>query len=198
MTGIVLAGGRSRRLGRDKAAELIGGSTLLQLVANSLAQVASDVLVVGRPPQDAATLDSGVRLLEDTEPARGPLVGLYTGLMAAASPYVWAVGCDMPFLDPSLLAKLAELTLGHDAVTPVLDGTPQTLHAIYARSCLTVADALIREGDPGLQTLLGHVDVRYVEPQEMGDVERWRRSCFSVNTEADLQRARSWAAAGAY
>ena len=197
MTGIVLAGGRSRRLGRDKAAELVGGRTLLQRAVDSLAEVAGEVLVVGRLPQGAVTLGGGVRFLEDTEPGRGPLAGLYTGLVAATGPYVWAVGCDMPFLDPSLLAALAELAPGHDAVAPVLDGTPQTLHAVYARSCAPVADALLREGDPGLQSLLGRVDVRYVEPQEMGDVERWRRSCFSVNTEADLERARSWAVADA-
>jgi molybdopterin-guanine dinucleotide biosynthesis protein A len=60
-----------------------------------------------------------------------------------------------------------------------------------------MAEALLRKGAAGLQSLLALVDVRYVEPEEMGDMERWRRSCFSVNTEADLEQARSWAAAGA-
>lgn len=197
MTGIVLAGGRSRRLGRDKAAELVGGRTLLQRALDSLAEVSGELLVVGRAPEDAMALGSGVRFLEDREPDRGPLAGLQTGLLAAASPYVWAVGCDMPFLDPSLLTQLAELAPGHDAVAPVLDGTPQTLHAVYALSCAPMAEALLRKGAAGLQSLLALVDVRYVEPEEMGDMERWRRSCFSVNTEADLEQARSWAAAGA-
>jgi molybdopterin-guanine dinucleotide biosynthesis protein A len=199
MTGIVLAGGQSRRLGRDKAVERVGGKTLLERAVDALARVAEEVLVVGRPQERGTrSQEQGVRMrfLEDARRGRGPLGGLYTGLQAATGTYVWAVSCDMPFLDPSLLTQLMEWAPGYDAVVPRRDGQAQTLHAVYSRDCAGVAEALIQKGRPGLHTLLDQIRVRYVEEDTLQPVERWRRSCFSVNTEEDLDLARRWAAAG--
>ena len=105
----------------------------------------------------------------------------------------------MPFLDAALLGGLSALAegvnaVGFDAVVPRLDGTPQTLHALYARTCLPVVERLLESGRPGLRDLLASVAVRYVEGAELGDADRWRRSWFSVNTPADLATVEAWLA----
>ena len=189
MTGIILAGGQSLRLGRDKALEILGGKTLLERVVDSLAQVAKDILIVGALQKHPVTQFPSVRILEDTYSGRGPLGGLYTGLVAAASDYAWVVACDMPLLDAQLLQYLMELAPGYDAVVPRLDGKAQTLHAVYSRECIPVAEALLHKGKPGLHTLLDGVRVRYLEEVEMESPERWRCSCFNINTQADLDKA---------
>ena len=88
----------------------------------------------------------------------------------------------MPFVDPQLLHHLMELAPGYDAVVPRLDGRCQTIHAVYSKGCTSITEALLQESKSGLHTLLDHIRVRYLEEGEMESLERWRRSCFNVNT----------------
>ena len=152
-TGIVLAGGHSTRMGRDKARVALQGRSLLEWVLEALRQVCDEVLVVtsteGLVHQRDAMGDAvgDARLIADHTPERGPMGGLYTGLGAASADMVLLVGCDTPFLQPALLKRVVQTGAGRDAGVPRLEGIPQTLQATYARRCLPPSKGCWPTGD---------------------------------------------------
>ena len=192
LTGIVLAGGRSRRLGRDKAAVRIGGETLLDRAVTPLWAVCDRVLVVVSPgrPSPMPTNRPNVETVADIQPGRGPLGGLHTGLEASFTRYSLLVGCDMPFLNTEVLRFLADTASGWQAVVPRIGQIPQTLHAVYSRECLPAVKELLGEASPGLVDLLPLVRVRYVEEEELLALDPELLSFFNVNTQDDLRRAK--------
>ncbi len=193
MTSIVLAGGASARLGRDKTQEILGGVALLGRVIERMAQISREVLLVVRPGQsrDVSSYGDVVRVVFDDPLGYGPLGGLYSGLSACRDPYAWVVGCDMPFLNTNLLRYLMGLASGYDAVVPRVDGL-QPLHAVYGRSCLPKIEALLHTAGAGIYQLLPLVNVRYVDEEEINTLDPEGRSFLNVNTEADLELAKSY------
>ena len=137
-SGVIMAGGVSRRLGRDKALEVVGGKTLIGRVVDTLTPLTTEVVaVVNRPEQAAAMpLPGHVRVVTDRYPGGGSLGGIFTGLCASAAPWSLVVACDMPFLNAGLLRYLLELTADVDAVVPRLGGRPEPLHALYSKACI--------------------------------------------------------------
>ena len=204
VTGIVLAGGKSIRLGRDKALETVGKRTLLQRVVDALAQVSDDIVVVTSPGQTEERVPPSplVRVVRDIHPERGPAAGLYAGLRAARSVYSWAVGCDLPFLNPMLLSYLMTLAPGYDAVIPTIEvplkesrdskRPDQTLHAVYNKSCIPILEELLGgQSSIAIHDLLPRINVCYVKEAEVEELDPELRSFFNINTEADLARARA-------
>lgn len=190
ITGIVLAGGSSRRLGRDKAAAELAGKSLLEWTLAPLLQLCGRVLIVASPQHlvSQPSLPNGVEAVADIRPGRGPLGGLHTGLSVSSTQYNLAVACDMPLLNPQILEIVVSLAPGWQAVVPRLQGIPQTLHAVYSRECLPAIDRLLQAGTPGLVDLLALVNVRYVEEEEVSPLDPQLLSFFNVNTEADMNR----------
>lgn len=132
-TGIILAGGQSRRMGVDKALLQVDGVALSVLVARALrAAGACEVFAIGG---DAPMLSAmGLRVIADEWPGQGPLGGLITGLRAASCEIAVAMACDQPRVDPPLVHRLVDLLAADDtfdAVVPVHDGRDQVLHAAY-------------------------------------------------------------------
>ena len=189
-SAIVLAGGRSRRFGRDKASADLLGLPLLQRVLDRLAGLVDDCVLVVRAEQQLPALRaSRFRVAEDLFPNAGPLGGLYTGLKVVAADHALTVACDMPFLEPGLLAELVRLGEHYAAVIPVYDGLPQPLCASYSKACLPV---LLRYLEAGVYQLRDAVDALspcYLEP------EVWRRldpdalSFLNINRQEDLEHA---------
>jgi molybdopterin-guanine dinucleotide biosynthesis protein A len=163
-SGAVLVGGKSRRMGIDKPLIPIGGQRLIERVVGTLAQVVEEVLLVG---QGAARLSwLGLPCIEDLLPG-GPLAGIYTALAAARHPHCLIVACDMPFLDPPLLAYLLEQAPGWDVVVPYMDGHLEPLHAVYTRSCQEVVGEMLARGETCPLDLYPRVRTRYVGPEEI-------------------------------
>ncbi len=187
----MLAGGKGRRLGQDKAVVEIGGVPLLARVVGSLAQVASEILVVGR--LDGPPLPVAVRFIPDLIPERAALGGLYTALATASNPLVVVVGCDMPFIKPEILRYLVGLAEGFDAVVPLVRAEPQPLHAVYAAGCRDAAAEQLATGDLKLARFLGRLRLRYVAEADLKAIDPELRSFFNINTPADLERARAMA-----
>ena len=127
---MILAGGRSRRMGRDKADLQVGGQSLLVRTACVLSEVVDEILVVGRDSFSSA-LPHSVRAVPDEVPGIGPLGGLLSGLRRTTYPYAVVVACDLPFLDAGVLRHLLTLAPGYDAVVPFVGGHNQPLHAVY-------------------------------------------------------------------
>ena len=191
ITGIVLAGGHSTRMGRDKAQVGLQGKTLLQRVLEALSAACTDLIVVTSAEglQGHQNLAGRARLVADISPERGPLGGLQTGLQEARNDFALAVGCDSPFLQPDLLWLVGRAAVEKDAALPVIGGVPQTLLGAYSRNCLSVIDGLLAEGNPGLRHLLPLVEVAYLTESEVLAADPSLLSFFNVNSEADLQRA---------
>ena len=182
---LILAGGKGRRLGWEKAGVMLEGETLLGR-AIRLTRPLGQVWVVGdgRP----LPLPPGVRIVADILPGKGPLGGLYTGLLLSPSPYALALACDMPFIRPELLGYLLSLAPGYDAVVPRAGELLEPLHAVYSRTCLPILRDLLREGKLSLQELFPRIKVRYVEGREVGDSLPF----FNINTPQDLEKAQAW------
>ncbi len=191
VTGIILAGGGSRRLGRDKASEPVDGRPLLQWVAERLEQAAAEIVVVKAAGQRLPSIATRtpLKVTEDILPGRGPLAGIHSGLQSASHELSIAVGCDMPLLCVPLLRRLCELAEGYDVVMPTRGGQPQPLHAVYRRSCVAAMEKELRAGRHRVISFLGAIRVRYVGEEEWASYDGEGLSFFNVNTEEDLRQA---------
>ena len=188
-TAVVMAGGRSLRMGRDKATLLLGEQTLLQRVIDVVAPVFGEVSVSVREQR----IDVGWPQICDEQPDGGPLAGLCAALAQARTPWIFALATDMPFIAPALIELLAARRAGFDAVVPIVHGHPQPLAAFYATSCLTVVRALLDDdgGRRSLRAALERLNVCYVDESLLRAADPQLRSFFDLDTPQDLATARS-------
>jgi len=183
-TLLILAGGRSRRMGRDKGGLPVGDGTLIDHLLRRLAPVVDEALVAGgRHGGDGG----GSRWVEDRYPGMGPLAGIHAGLVEASSLWVWAVACDLPDVEPRLGPLLCDLAKGVDAAVPRVADRPEGVCAVYHRSLAARIEAFLQSGRRRLQDFLDEVDVRYVTPAELRQVDPELRSFRNLNTPADYQ-----------
>lgn len=189
VTGGVLAGGRSTRLGRDKALLEVNGEPLLARAVRILSSVCGEVLVVG--PREREAVVPGVRVMPDERPGIGPLGGIATALRATRGDRLLAVATDMPLLNVDLLRYLIELSPGFDVTIPRVDGRTQQLHAVYARTCLSVIDDQLARDDFKIDRFFARVRVRIVEEDEVRRFDPELRSFRNVNTEEEWQAVRA-------
>ena len=195
-SGVVLAGGLSRRLGRDKAVEPIGGEPLIQRVASRLSQVSSQTVVVVNEPGRAKALPipDSATVAVDIYPNKGSLGGIFTGLSATVTDWAFVVSCDMPFLNTALLSYMSSLRDGFDVVAPLIGGRPEPTHALYHKVCLPHIRRRLDAGELKISGFFDEVRVRYVSESELDRIDPERLSFFNVNTQEDLDRAHRLAA----
>ena len=191
VSGIVLAGGMSRRLGRNKAVEPLGGAPLIERVILRLSQIASETVVVvadGRGALDLP-LPESARVAADIYPDCGSLGGIFTGLTAAKAEWGVVVACDMPFLNARLFQRMLGERDGYDAVVPVVDGRPEPTHAVYSKECLPYIERRLRDRDLKIARFFDEVRVNYYPQSEVQRDDPELRSFFNVNTQEDLDVA---------
>ena len=189
MTSIVLAGGKSIRLGWEKALEKIGGQPLIQQVIGRLSSLGNEIIVVTSQFNTLPAL--GVKQVTDIYPDKGPLGGIYSGLRAAPCFYCLVVGCDMPLLNVALLRYIMELSPGFDVVIPRVGSNVEPLHAVYSKNCLATIEAALKQDRLQIQGFFHQVKVRYVEDAELKKFDPEHLSFFNINSESDLKRARA-------
>jgi molybdenum cofactor guanylyltransferase len=188
LSAAIMAGGKSRRMGRDKAwIDLGDGRPIVQHVVDVAREVAQDVLIVANE-QRYATL--GVRVVPDAYPDTGVLGGIASGVAAAAHERVLVVACDMPFLLPRVLRYLAEQAEGYDAVVPQVAGEYETLHALYTKACLPAMRRALEAGERRVISFFPHVRVRAVAAEELRPLDLDLRSFTNVNTPDELAALR--------
>lgn len=202
LTGVVLAGGESRRLGQDKALLRLWGKdgpTLLEVVLSRLGAVCNELLVVSDGPRSWPAIPA--RLVFDRYPGGGALGGLYTGLLEASFPFILAVACDMPFLNVSLLEYMAGRPRHYDVLIPRLTDARQglsqlePLHALYGRPCLGPMRNLLERGERRIIRFFPQVRVCYLEPEEWARFDPAGLSFRNINTPQDLEEARKMTSA---
>ena len=182
-TALILAGGDSRRMGQDKAALVLDGKTLLQSVTDTMQTIFPKVIVSVRQVRDGLDIPQ----VCDAQMDSGPLAGLAAGMEGAATPWIFAVACDMPFITPAVIEYLAGQRADCQAVVPLVHGYPQPLAAFYASSCLDeVQDIFDGNGKHSMCALLERLRVCYVGEEQMLAVDPQLRSFFDLDTPQDV------------
>lgn len=163
--GVVLAGGRSVRMGTPKAGLEWHGSTLLRRTAALLRRtLGGPVVVVAAPGQELPELPAGVDVVTDPVPGLGPVQGIATGLAAvAASTTAFVCSTDLPFLHPAYVSCLLDALDGVDAVLPVLRGHRQPLATAYRTSLAPVAAGMVAAGELRLAMLFDRCRTRRID-----------------------------------
>jgi len=192
---IVLAGGKSLRLGYDKVLETIGNTSLLERVISRVSLLSSEVIIVtANEPTNLELVDyPKLRILSDIYPGKGPIGGIYTGLATSTSFYNLVVASDMPFLNQNLLHYMIQLSANFDLVVPRVGNLVEPLHAVYTKKCLATIEQMIKQDKLSVNQLFQLVKTRYVETEEIERFDPKHLSFFNINTKADLKRARELA-----
>lgn len=168
MTLAVLAGGQSRRMGRDKAFLPYGRSTLIEETVRPLEKLFNEVLVVVSPGQDVPSLSW--RTAADDVSGEGPLRGILTGLRNARNEAVFILACDAPGLSAAVVQKIAAASAGADiAIVVTYGGLREPLLGVYRKSVVPDIEALLRSGERSILPLFGRVKMREV-PFERRDI----------------------------
>ncbi|GBF34209.1 molybdopterin-guanine dinucleotide biosynthesis protein MobA [Desulfocucumis palustris] len=188
VTGVVLAGGKSGRMGTDKAVLNIGGRSMLDRVMHELFRLFDQVLLVtGEADQRGYP---GVRVIRDIYPGCGPLGGIHAGLKAAGTPYIFVTGCDMPFVRAELMACLLDHAPGYDLVIPRKGEYVEPLFAVYGKGCIGPAENMLREKKYNIRGFFPEVRVKYIDRKEMEQCAGSDRCFINVNTPEELAEAR--------
>ncbi|MDA0734018.1 MAG: molybdenum cofactor guanylyltransferase [Chloroflexi bacterium] len=198
MSAIVLAGGQSRRLGRAKALEQMGGQALICRVIERVSPLTSETIVVvaEHARSKSLPLSDSDHVALDIYPGGGSLGGIFSGLSAAKEEWGLVVACDMPFLNQELLMYLLSLREGFDAVVPVLEGRPEPTHTLYSKACLPHMEQLLKAKELRISGFYQNVRVRYVAEDDIVKIDPEFLSFFNLNTPGDLERARKLVAEG--
>ncbi|HEX79082.1 MAG TPA: molybdenum cofactor guanylyltransferase [Dehalococcoidia bacterium] len=190
ISSIILAGGKSSRMGKDKARlKLDGRLIILQDIVRKLSMISEEIIVAtdGRRYKE---LGVGVKWADDVSPGGGSLIGLYSGLRLASSEYALVVACDMPFLNVELLRYMVSLPRDYDVLVPRICGKIETMHAVYSKNCLLQIEKLLKTGHKKIIEFFSGVRVRYLTQEEIDRYDPEHNSFFNVNSPEQLEKAR--------
>jgi molybdopterin-guanine dinucleotide biosynthesis protein A len=189
---IILAGGKSLRLGRDKVLEKIGNKSILELVISHIDSLSKEIIIVTAEERTFSQLASrpNLKVVPDIFPGKGSLGGIYTGLVTSNSFYNLVIASDMPFLNQSLLRYMIEVSDGFDFVLPRINNLFEPLHAIYSKNCVAPTEFILKQGRKVIIDLFNFVKVRYVDAEEVDRFDPQHLSFFNINTKEDLKLAR--------
>ena len=188
---VILAGGQSRRMGRDKRAlpwvTTPGGSpqTVLGHVVATVSRLTEDIVLVANDDPGV----TGARVVGDLYPRSGSLGGIYSGLAAAAHDLAFVAAADMPFLNPTLILDLVGQASRVDAVVPVTGGRPEPLHAVYRKAVLAPARRQIERRELKIALVFDAVSTVRVPEADLRMLDQDLRSFWNLNTPEEYQRA---------
>lgn len=185
MGAIILAGGKSRRMGRDKATLPYKTSSLLEQVIHTVREVTSDILVVGSASSQH-TLSIG-HYVPDRYPGEGPLGGLITGLAEMGEGWHWALACDMPLLKIEVLRALeSAIQEGVMAVIPEIEGRLEPLCALYHHLALPLLNMEFENGQRALHRAVRKLNMILLSEAELRNLDPTLESLNNINTPEEF------------
>ena len=189
--GVVLAGGKSTRMGAPKATLPFGPETMLQRVVRLLATTVSPIVAVAARDQELPPLPADVIVARDERESRGPLEGLRAGLTALPESVeaAYVTSCDVPLLVPAFVEHMLALLGEHDIAVMEIDGFTHPLSAVYRRSVLPHVESLLAQDRLRPAFLFEAVRTRRVSPGEMRLADPDLRTLQNLNTREDYERA---------
>jgi molybdopterin-guanine dinucleotide biosynthesis protein A len=194
LAAIILCGGKSERMGSDKAMLPFGSEAMLQRIVRIVSAVASPVVVVAADGQDLPLLPTHVSVVRDTQPDRGPLGGLSDGLRALTAPAdcpVFVTGCDCPLVTGEFIKAVLEQLPLYRIAAPVVDRVVQPLGAVYRRGVLSDLEAALERGQSSLRKFIEQdpVGAHRFDANLLRTVDPELLSLFNVNTPEAYQAA---------
>ena len=191
ISGVLLAGGKSRRMGKDKRHLTLEGKTLFDRSLEVLLEIFQEVIVV-LGQDDFSVQYHDVRIVYDVIPNRAAAGGLYTGLQYALNPKVFVVACDMPFLNAQVIRYMASISNDSDITLAELAHGPQTMHALYSKRCLPLLEGMVKSENLRLQDLLEspNLTIQKVPECEIIPFDKHCLSFMNVNSPSDFEMAR--------
>lgn len=194
VTGVILAGGKSRRMGEDKRFLTVGTATLLERCRLVMVNSFPEVLIV--TAQDSPPLEGhGCHVHQDLIPDCGSLGGLFTGLTLATHSRIFVVACDMPFLNQEMIRFFVTRDPTADVVMGRLPSGLQPLHAVYGKRALPFLERMARARKLKIQDIVSEssLKITIVSSSEWASLDPTSQSFQNVNTPADLDAARATA-----
>jgi len=188
ISAAIMAGGKSRRMGQDKAWIELDGEPLVKRVADVLARIADEVIVVANDPKYERL---GLRVVRDRYPEGGALGGIATGVGAATHDTVRVAACDMPFLSVDVWRVIVGHAGEADVVIPRIGGELETLHALYTKACVPHMVRSLAENRLRVISFFEQVKVLAIEEPELRAADPTLRSFTNVNTPEELASALS-------
>lgn len=191
ITGIILAGGESKRMGKDKATLKFSGDTLIKKTVDLFKTLFPEVIIISKKTDHLK--DLGCEVIEDISPERGAMVGIVTAFNAAKSESIFVAACDMPFLNKEVISYIIEEGSGFDAALPVVEGKKHPLHALYSRNCFDAMSFTLKNGRKSVNAFIDSLEnenVRLVSEDEIKKVDPNTLSLFNMNTQEELERAK--------
>jgi molybdopterin-guanine dinucleotide biosynthesis protein A len=184
MTGIILSGGKSLRMGENKAFIEIEGVPIIQRIYTLFKELFHEVIIVTNQIELFKKFDS--KIYSDLLSDKGALGGLYTGLFFSNFHYSFCVACDMPFLNKSLVQYLIKRIGDEDVIVPRTKDGLQPLHAIYSKNCLDPIKEIIEQGKFKIIDIYHQVQVNIIEEADFISLDPFRESFINVNTPKEL------------
>lgn len=185
MTGVILSGGKNRRMGENKAFLPVNGERLIDRTVRLFRAVFQEVIIVTSSPTDY--LDQDAAIVTDILPEKGALGGIYTGLFYARDEYAFIAACDMPFMNRAFLEYMISHTEGYDIIVPTPSDGLQPLHAVYARRCLPVIRGLIERDRLKITGFYPGHRLLKLSPEVIRSFDPEGRMFLNVNTPEDLR-----------
>lgn len=190
LTLAIQAGGKSSRMGQDKALMPFRGRPLIQHVMERLAPIADEIIITTNTPDAYRFLE--VRLTRDLRLGRGALGGLYTALETASKPFVAVVACDMPFASPNFFSTARRLMAesAMDVIIPSTENGLEPLHALYRREiCLPAIEAALDADKWKVISWFGQVNARILSVKETAAYNPDNLTFWNLNTPEDFASA---------
>ena len=190
LTIAILAGGKSHRMGKDKANMLFRGKKLIRRIVDRLAGLQGEIIIIGSVALQFRDLD--VRTITDLYPNYGPLGGLYTALALATNPIIACIACDMPFANPKLIAYQRDILLSEkmDVVVPSSKIGIEPLHGVYRRdTCLPAAREALKNGEKRIISWFPNVKTRILDADVTKDFDIKGITFVNINSPKEFDLA---------
>jgi molybdopterin-guanine dinucleotide biosynthesis protein A len=190
---IILSGGKSSRMGTNKALLKINEKTNIERIRDTLKCHFEEMVLVTNDPEIYGFLD--VKITQDHYPGMGPLAGLHAGLLASDFDINLLVACDMPFVSAKLAEELVSKMEHYDAVIPVINGIQHPLFSVFKKSSAQAAAACIEQGNLRMKQLLKQLNVLYLSEKELSSFNQMEleRVFFNMNHPNEYEDAKQWA-----
>jgi molybdopterin-guanine dinucleotide biosynthesis protein A len=188
MTGIILAGGRSSRMGRDKSQLPWEKTDLLNTIIEKVGVACDDIVVVSNQPRDLVRKD--VRVVADIFSGTGPMVGIHAGLTYARCPYAFVTACDMPYIVPQAIQFLHnEALAGWDIVVPTNGSHYEPMACCYGKTCLPVIETVLNQGSRCILDIFPLVRLKTIPEEQFIQFDADLKMFMNINTMEEYKRA---------
>lgn len=186
ITGVILAGGKSSRFGKNKALVELNGTPLIERVVHIMAKIFRNIIISSNTPHEYEYL--GLPIYKDILVDLGPIGGIYTGLKVIKDDVGFFVACDMPFLNENLIRYMTRMRGDSDIVIPRVDWMVEALHAIYTKNCLPEIEKQVHSGIYHARQLLDVMKVKYIDEEKLRSFDPQLDAFINVNRPSELSK----------